>query len=243
MLSKTAPVRRLGVIGDLHGEDGRLDAVLDWFYGQSVDALVCTGDIADGRGCINRSCELLRQGAVLTVAGNHDRWLLNDKVRHLTDAHRKDELSDDNLSYVADLKRQRQLETTEGSLLLCHGAADDDMARIWPGRNPGEEKRSRALDEVIESGRYRFLINGHMHFRVLIDFVGLTLLNAGTLRGDHAGVSLIDFEGDAIATFAVSDTGAPERIMEKRLAPGKERKVWRDTQEFDGTSTPVTLHA
>ena len=237
-----APIRRLGVIGDLHGEDRRLDGVIEWFSGQRVDALVCTGDIADGRGCINRSCELLRQGAVHTVAGNHDRWLLSDKVRHVSDAHSKDELSDDNLAYVAQLKKQRSLKTSSGSLLLCHGAADDDMARVWPGRKPGEEKRSRALDEVIESKRYRYVINGHMHFRVLIDFVGMTLLNAGTLRGDHAGVSLVDFEGDAISTFAVADAAKPERILERQLTPGRERRIWRNTQEFDGAWTPVTLH-
>ncbi len=241
--TEEAPIRRLGVIGDLHGEDQRLDVVIEWFSGQQVDALVCTGDIADGRGCINRSCELLRQGDVRTVAGNHDRWLLNDKVRHVTDAHSKEELSDDNLAYVAELKRQRRLETTNGSLLLCHGAAEDDMARIWPGRKPGEEKRSKALDEVIESKCFRYVINGHMHFRVLIDFVDMTLLNAGTLRGDHAGVSLLDFEGDSVSTYSVSDAAKPERILERQLAPGCDRRIWRDTQEFDGTWTPVTLHA
>ena len=241
--SQSAPVRRLGVIGDLHGEDRRLAGVLEWFFGQQVDALVCTGDIADGRGCINRSCELLRQGAVHTVAGNHDRWLLSDKVRHVMDAHSKDELTDDNLMYVAELKRQRSLETTNGTLLLCHGAAEDDMARIWPGRTPGEEKRSKALDEVIESQRFSYVINGHMHFRVLIDFVGMTLLNAGTLRGDHAGVSMIDFEGDQISTFSIADSGPPKQIMQHQLTPGRGRRVWRDTQEFDGTWTPVTLHA
>ena len=241
--NQNAPIRRLGVIGDLHGEDRRLDGVIEWFAGQQVDALVCTGDIADGRGCINRSCELLRQGGVHTVAGNHDRWLLNDKVRHVSDAHSKDELSDDNLDYVAQLKKQRSLETENGSLLLCHGAADDDMARIWPGRKPGEEKRSKALDAVIESKRFRYVINGHMHFRVLIDFEDMTLLNAGTLRGEHAGVSLIDFAGDAISTYAVTDARKPEIILERRLAPCHERRIWRDTQDFDGTWTPVTLHA
>ena len=237
------PIRRLGVIGDLHGEDTRLASVLEWFWGQNVDALVCTGDVADGRGCINRSCELLRQGEVRTVAGNHDRWMLNDTVRHLTDAHSREELSDDNLSYVSTLQRQQQLETISGSLLLCHGVGDDDMARVWPGRKPGEEKRSEAMDEVIEAGQHRFLINGHMHFRVMIDFVGLTMLNAGTLRGDHAGVSVVDFAGDAVSVFSVRDDTQPERIVEKRLSPGEDRRIWQNTQEFDGSGNPVLLYA
>jgi hypothetical protein len=86
------------------------------------------------------------------------------------------------------------------------------------------------------------VINGHMHFRVLIDFVGMTLINAGTIRGEHAGVSLIDFASDAVSTFAVADAEKPQRIMEHQLSPGHERRIWRNTQEFDGTCTPVLLH-
>jgi predicted phosphodiesterase len=235
-------INRLGIIGDLHGEHERLEIALDWFATQQIDMVVCTGDIADGRGCINRSCELLREAKVLTVAGNHDRWLLTDKVRHVSDAHRKEELSDQNLEYLAALPRQRRLETSGGPLLLCHGVADNDLAKVWPGRKPEEVERSTELDVVLDTGHYRFLINGHMHFRVLIDFTGLTLLNAGTLRGGHAGVSLVDFEADSISAYKVSDTHPPEWLIEKTLAPCDQRRIWRNTQEFDGTWRPVTLH-
>jgi predicted phosphodiesterase len=235
-------INRLGIIGDLHSEHGRLEVVLDWFATQQIDAVVCTGDIADGRGCINRSCELLREAEVFTVAGNHDRWLLTDKVRHLSDAHRKEELRDENLEYMAALPRQQRLETSGGPLLLCHGISDNDLAKVWPGRKPEEVERSAELDAVLDTGHYRFLINGHMHFRVLIDFVGLTLLNAGTLRGDHAGVSVLDFEADSISAYSVFDSKSPERLIEKTLAPCAQRRIWRNTQEFDGTWRPVTLH-
>ena len=237
------PIKRLGIIGDLHGEHARLELALNWFAGQQIDALVCTGDIADGRGCINLSCELLREADVHTVAGNHDRWLLTDKARHVNDAHRREELSEENLDYLSGLPRQRQLDTSRGPVLLCHGVADNDLAKVWPGRKPEEVERSAELDAVLDDGHYRYLINGHMHFRVLIDFVGLTLLNAGTLRGDHAGVSVVDFEADSISAYAAFDAQPPERLIEKTLAPCERRRVWRNTQEFDGTWTPVTLHA
>jgi predicted phosphodiesterase len=236
-------IRRLGVIGDLHGEHGRLAAVLDWFAGQRLDAIVCTGDIADGRGCINRSCELLREGEVITVAGNHDRWLLNDKVRHLTDAHQRDELNDENAEFMKSLPRRRLLETVRGRLLLCHGVADNDLARVWPGRKPEEIKRCAELDAVLVEGHYSFLINGHMHFRVLIDFAGLTLLNGGTLKGDRAGVCVVDFETDSISAHDASPGGRLSRLVEKTLTPGPERRIWQNTEAFDGSWVPETLYA
>jgi len=235
-------IGRLGIIGDLHGEHDRLAGVLDWFGGQQTDALICTGDVADGRGCINQSCDLLRDAGVQTVAGNHDRWLLADRVRHVPDAHSRDELSDDNLEFLESLPRWRSLETLRGPLMLCHGIENNDLAEVWPGRKPAEIKRSSALDDLLERNQYRFLINGHMHFRMLIDFENLLLMNAGTIKGNYAGVSIIDFDEGTITAFTIRDGIQPDRLVEHELSPGK-RRVWRNTAEFDAGSTPVTLYS
>jgi len=239
-------IERLGIIGDLHGEHERLDASLSWLTGQRLDALVCTGDIADGRGCINQSCEMLRQANVQTVAGNHDRWLLQGKVRHLDDAHQLSELSVENAEYISALPRWQALDTVRGPVLLCHGVQDNDMAKVWPGR-PGrparEIERSAELDTLLEDGEYRFVINGHMHFRVLIDFPDLLLLNAGTLKGDHPGVTVMDFRERSITAYGISDNAAPDRLLEQHMNPGSARRVWRNTEDFDGSAPPVTLYA
>lgn len=235
-------IKRLGVIGDLHGEHERLETVLDWFAGEQIDALVCTGDIADGRGCINRSCDLLRQADVLTVAGNHDRWLLTDQVRHLNDAHRRDELSTENEAFLNELPRCRKIVTKLGNLLLCHGVAEDDLGKVWPGRTPQEIKRSPRLDALLESAEYRFLINGHMHFRVMIDFDQLLMLNAGTLKGEHGGITVVDFAGDCVTAYATRDNAAPEKLVERSLSPCSNRKIWRNTAAFDGDWQPATLY-
>jgi len=234
-------IERLGIIGDLHGEHWRLATVLNWFAAQSVDALICTGDIADGRGCINHSCDLLREAGVQTVAGNHDRWLLQNRVRHIEDAHRRGELSTENLAFLAELPRRRHLETLSGSLLLCHGVEGNDLAKVWPGRAPVEIERCAELDELLERDQYSFLINGHTHFRVLIDFENLLLMNAGTLKGDRAGVTIMDFREGSVTAFSASRHSAPARLVEHDLTPGA-RRVWRDSAAFDGSWEPVTLY-
>jgi len=236
-------IRRLGVIGDLHAEDGRLARVLEWFAGTGVDAIVCTGDIADGRGCVDVSCQLLEQARVIVVSGNHDRWLLEDRVRHVPEAHRRAGLAERSLAYLRELPRSVELETVAGRLLLCHGVGDNDLAKVWPGTARSPIERSQELDVLLESGRHRFLINGHLHYRVLIDFDNLLLVNAGTLKGTYAGFAVMDFARDSISAYGLDDQDAPRRLSEHPLTPAGDRRVWRNTREFDGAWQPLALYA
>ncbi|MFU8816483.1 MAG: metallophosphoesterase family protein [Pseudomonadales bacterium] len=241
--SALPPIRRLGVIGDLHGEHQRLETVLEWLAGQQLDALVCTGDLADGTGCINRSCALLQQAEVITVAGNHDRWLLQNRVRHVAGAHRIEQLEEGNLNYMRSLPQVITLDTVAGPLLLCHGVAGNDLGKVWPGTPRSRIERSAELDALLTADHHRFVINGHMHFRVLIDFQRLLLINAGTLKGPHAGVSIVDFAGGAVTAYDVEAGQRPTLAREHALRPGAQRRVWRDTREFDGSWQPALLYA
>ncbi len=144
-------IRRVGVIGDLHAEDRRLVRVLDWLAGASVDAIVCTGDIADGRGCVDFSCALLEQARAIVVAGNHDRWLLQDRVRHVPEAHRLEALHERSVDYLSALPRSVELETVMGRLLLCHGVGDNDLGKVWPGTARSPIERSNELDAICSS--------------------------------------------------------------------------------------------
>ena len=206
-----------------------------------MDAIVCTGDIADGRGSLETSCRLLWQAGVHSVAGNHDRWLLQDRVRHVPDAHQRDTLSDESLQFLTHLPRQQVLESARGSVLLCHGIGDDDLGQVWPGTQSTSSRAHKGLDALLDGEQFRFLINGHIHFRVLIDFRNLVLLNAGTLKGERGGLSIVDFAGGSVAAFEVADTGSPRRVNEQPL-DSANRRIWRDTQEFDGDWTPVVLY-
>jgi len=235
-------IRRLGVIGDLHAEDGRLARVLDWLVGFGVDAVVCTGDIADGRGCVDASCSLLEQAGARVVAGNHDRWLLEDKVRHVPEAHRMAALTERSIAYLRALPRSLEIETVAGKLLLCHGVGENDLGKVWPGTARSRVERSGRLDNLLEAGRFRFLVNGHLHYRVLIDFENLLLLNAGTLKGEHAGFSVMDFQRDCVASFGFDANDHPRKVVEHPLSPVSGRRVWRNTQAFDGTWDPLTLY-
>jgi len=235
-------VRRLGVIGDLHGEHERLERVLEWFAGQRVDAVICTGDVADGRGSVDISCRLLREAEVITVAGNHDRWLLADRVRHVPNAHRRENLAPETRAYLEALPRTALLDTVAGPAMLCHGVGENDLAKVWPGTPRSPIERNEALDELIAAQGLRFMINGHLHYRVLIDFPDFLLVNAGTVKGDLWGVSIMDFADGHISAFQCAGGTALSRVAERTLHPAAGRRVWASTRAFDGTWEPCTLY-
>ncbi|MBU97769.1 MAG: hypothetical protein CL429_01625 [Acidimicrobiaceae bacterium] len=235
-----AKVKTLGLIGDVHSEDKRLKEALAHLQSKNTDAIICTGDIVDGIGCPNESIKLLDEAKVLTVRGNHDRWILENKARHIENAHQPTELSESSLKYLAELPNQLELETVRGALLLCHGIADNDLKKVWPGTEKMPIERSQLLDQIIHEDKYKYLVNGHMHFRTLIQFEKLTLINAGTLRGEHwPGFSLLDLETEEITAFEFCDNAI--KIVKKHNMCRTSQVTWSNTQSFSGDWDPVRL--
>ncbi len=237
------PIRRAGLLGDIHAEDELLARALDWFDRQRVDAILCTGDIADGGGDLGRACALLQQADVRTVRGNHDRWLLEGRLRGVPDAHHRSDQDAETLAFLGALPATIEIETARGHLMLCHGVARNDMRKVWPGTERLEAKRSPELDALLHEGHYRFLIQGHSHYRVLVDFPQFLVINAGTLVPRHRpGVSIVDFEAGSIACYEFQDGHLGPLAIEEPLDPGPSRRVWANTEAFDGNWTAVALY-
>jgi len=234
--------RRLGVIGDLHSEDVRLKRSLEFLVDANACEIVCTGDIADGRGCVDTSIRLLRDYGVKTVRGNHDRWLLESKARHVPNAHHRETLSRQSIAFLETLPTQIQLNTVAGSLLLCHGIGDNDLRKVWPGTERMPVERSHELDKIIDEEEHRFLINGHVHFKTMIHFEKLTLLNAGTIKGDMwPGFMLIDFDLRLIHAFTFGTDESVISTKTTQLDPEAHHQIWSDTQSFSGNWDPLLL--
>ena len=235
-------IHRLGIIGDVHAEDRHLEQALTFLERLELDALICTGDIADGRGSVARCVELLQSYQVQTVRGNHDRWVLQDKARHVPDAHLASELEESVLAYLAALPLQIELATSAGPLLLCHGIGANDLQKVWPGTERMPAERSATLDDIILKGDVAWVINGHMHYRTLIQFQALTLINAGTLKNrHHPGFSVADFDAMTLTGYEFGEAG-PAQVKALPLRCGS-RETFSNTQAFIGDWQPVTLYA
>ncbi|MFT4711678.1 MAG: putative phosphoesterase [Candidatus Azotimanducaceae bacterium] len=238
-MNKPTPAKRLGIIGDVHAEHDRLESALDFLASENVCHILCTGDIVDGRGNPNKSIELLKKHNVKVVRGNHDRWLLQNKARHIPNAHTLAELSPLSLTYLESLPHQVIVESAAGTVLLCHGVGKNDLGKVWPGTAKMPIEASKELDEIIASGEIDIVINGHMHFQTLIQFNNLSLINGGSLVGKRwPGFSLLDLE---IGQIQVLEFEGSSVRRGKSTTLSHHSSEWDDTQDFSGDWDPVLL--
>ncbi len=133
--------------------------------------------------------------------GNHDRWRLRDAE---SAASAPDPLRD----YLQALPPTREYETAAGSLLLCHGLGENDMNKLTPDDYGYALATNDELQELLVTQRYRFVINGHSHRRMVKDFGGVTVINVGTLFREHEpSFALIDFGVGEVIFYSVGGAG------------------------------------
>ncbi len=119
---------RTGVFGDIHGNLPAFEAVLEALKGESVEQMLCLGDVvgygADAKACVRRLQEL----GIPVVAGNHD-WAVagrldleyfNPHARAAVEWTRK-ALSADELEWLRHLVPADQV----GDLTVAHGTVHD----------------------------------------------------------------------------------------------------------------------
>ncbi len=178
-------IQTLGIIGDVHAENILLEKAIDFLRLQNVDKILCVGDVVDGSGDAEKCCKILLQEEIPVVLGNHDRWLLNGQMRDLQEATVLNSLSKSSHSFLNSLPQIYEFLTIDGLALLCHGLGDNDMARLTPDDYGYGIEVNADLQTLIKSKKYKYVFNGHTHYKMARKFGNLTIVNAGTLKREH----------------------------------------------------------
>jgi predicted phosphodiesterase len=209
---------RVGVVGDIHCEDARLDSALRFFAKQRLDGVLAVGDLADGHGSLDRCCQLLAAAGALVVRGNHDRWLLDGTLRDLPQATAPEGISEGTREYLRALPPTRVLDSAAGRLLLCHGLGEDDMAQLRPDDHGYALESNRALQAILGEGRVAGVIGGHTHRRMARRLGAVWFLNAGTLhRAYGPGFVVVDLAARVAQFYDLLD--------EEEIVPADRREL------------------
>ena len=207
---------RCGVIGDVHCEDETLERVLDVLSTMEVEPVLCVGDLVDGLGDADRTLELLRDRGVQCVAGNHERWFLNNK--HRTLANITTSITDASRTFIEPLPKLKHYKTPHGNALLCHGVGEDDEAWLLPDTHGFGLQEIPTLRELMLDDSVQFMIGGHTHERMVRQFPGLTVINAGTIHRSFEQVfGVIDFVEMCIAFRSAAPHNTGELIEEREI--------------------------
>lgn len=193
-----AEFARFGIVGDIHAEHEALEHALDTLRAEGVDAVLAVGDIVDGPGDVNACCRLLAANRVLAVRGNHERWFFRGYMRDLPDATSSDEVDDESRTYLASLPATRSF----GSVLLCHGLGENDMAGVRPYDEGYALDTNDDLRALQQAPGVDIVVCGHTHRRMVRAFPGVVIVNAGTLlRGHEPCFGVVDLTGGVVTFF------------------------------------------
>lgn len=193
---------KIGVLGDIHGEDARLVSSLRLFEREGVERVLSVGDVIDGLGDDERTVTLLRQADAPTVRGNHERWF----VEGLAVLGGSVRLGDESCRWLTDLPTTYSFESRAGATLLCHGVGEDDMTLLLPEQPDAELAPHFA---PLASAGYSLVLAGHTHRRMVRRVGDVVLVNAGTLfRRGRAGCLVVDLAASEARFFDVDEAGA-----------------------------------
>lgn len=210
---------RLALISDIHSNIEALRATLDAIAAESVDRVVCMGDIVGYNTNFAECAALLREIDALCVAGNHDRaatgQLATDKFGYTAAraiAWTRARLDTDVREFLARLPSKLAIDD---QLVVVHGALHPDIGCEVVRLDSDERRRLSFAALATHPSGARICAYGHTHkvgvhelrdgeIRLLAgDEIPLRedayyLVNPGTIgepRGD-----------DHRATFAILDT-------------------------------------
>ena len=206
-------VRRLGLIGDVHAEDERLRIAIAALTAEKVERILCCGDLVDGHGDVDRTCSTLALHNVTTVRGNHDRWIRDDDMRTLPNAHRMTALTPLSIDLLKSLPRTVSIDVPGGKLLLCHGIGENDMQKLGPDDSGYAISSNDDLLKVLFDPTIAVMVGGHTHKPMVRRFergggkAPLIVVNPGTLaREDGAGFAVLDLSARRVDFHRITDT-------------------------------------
>ena len=176
---------KVGILGDIHGNEYALRAVLDAASVAGVDQWLNTGDMVGYYFAPRRVMEMLRQLNCRSVRGNHEDMLCRsrDDPDYLRGVQAKygsgvrvalEQLSVQQLDEVCGLPHPLSLEIDGVRILLSHGAPWNIDQYVYPDSAPD-------LNERCVPEGFDLVVTGHTHYPMVKTIGNAVLVNPGSV--------------------------------------------------------------
>lgn len=177
---------RIGLIADIHGNSVALETVLAKLERDTVDCLVCLGDVAALGPQPAEVLARLHEVECPSVLGNTDAWLLNGPPADLTSPAGiamseitrwgADLLSDQDREYLRTCPQVMEKGMGDGRELLCFHASPRSFDEAISATTPDDE-----LSSMLSNHRASVFAGGHTHVQLLRRYEDAHLINPGSV--------------------------------------------------------------
>ena len=174
----------LGVISDVHANVVALEAVLEEMKRQSVETIVCLGDLVGYGPSPNETIELLRSEGVSCTLGNADERIAYEFARGKRPREgvadtilewTRSVIEPRNVEFLRSLPVQHRLSTPAGRFRFFHGTAESPTERLNLNQDPV------SLTRLLERNRCRLLAAGATHVPYYREVPAGSVLNPGSV--------------------------------------------------------------
>lgn len=176
---------KVGILGDIHGNERALNAVLRAASTAGIDQWLNTGDMVGYYFAPGRVIEMLRQLKCRSVRGNHEEMLCRsrndpDYLRAVEAKYGSgvrvalEQLSVQQLDDACGLPHPLSLEIDGVRILLSHGAPWNVDQYIYP------DSPADLLERCVPEG-FNLVVTGHTHYPMVKKIGSALLVNPGSV--------------------------------------------------------------
>ncbi|MGO4713668.1 metallophosphoesterase family protein [Bradyrhizobium sp. 2TAF24] len=205
---------RFAAIADIHGNCAALEAVLADIAAQGIADIVNLGDVASGPLHARRTIELLMQRNIVTVRGNHDRYLVEQPPEKMGSWERPAfaELDAGHLDWLRALPASLVFRD---DVFACHATPDDDEIYWLETVHADGAVALAPLDVVVRRAGdvpQSLMLCGHSHLPRAVRLPdGRMIVNPGSVGcpgyRDITPVRHVVQTGTPDASYAILDRG------------------------------------
>lgn len=183
---------RIALIADIHGNLVALESVLQEVAAESVDQIICLGDVAALGPQPHEVIQRVRQLQCPVILGNTDAWLLAAKGAKTAESAIlatitswcAEQLTPEDQQFLHTFASVLEFPLDDGRRLCCyHGSPrsfDDVIAAITP---------DAVVQQMLAGSTATVMVGGHTHIQMLRRYEDGYLVNVGSvgLPGVNAG--------------------------------------------------------
>jgi predicted phosphodiesterase len=228
---------RIAVIADVHGNLAALEAVMAAIPACGADAKVNLGDLISGPFDPAGSADAQMNSGYLTIAGNHERQLM-DESDGAFDVLSRPLLSPDHWVWIRSLPAT--LTLADGEVFACHGSpAGGDLEYLLEDVSSGRavlDTEDAILARLAGIGNARVVLCGHTHTQRIVTAGGVLVVNPGSVGmpgyRDRGRVPHVMESGSPLARFAIVERRKNGWSAELHAIPYDYEVAARQAEDF-----------